>query len=255
MKRACLLGVALVIAGPATAEDWTIDRFQWSGSTKPGASIEIVNHHGDVRTRSSGINEVEILANIQHAPGDPYEAEIRVSDTSDPFGIEVEWNLRDGASAAESTPEMAKRRVDVTVIVPRTSRLTVRTTTGLVEAKGHGAAVVAESEDGEIRISTEGAISARSQHGSIDAVLGSVAPDSSSVFETTTGDIAVWLPGDASATVAAETLGVISTDYSIDIRRDESDGRKHATAVIGGGGAQLKIQTVRGQVRLFRTPK
>lgn len=255
MKRAAFLGIVLIIAVPATADDWSIERFQWSGSTKSGAAIEIVNQHGDVRTRSSGINEVEVLANIQHAPGDPYEAVVQISDETTPFAIDVEWKLREGAAAGDSTPGMAKRRVDLTVIVPRTSELTVRTATGLVEAKGHGAAVVAESASGDIRVSTEGKVSARTERGTIDAVLSRVDRTKSSTFETTTGDITVWLPADAAVTVEAETRGVISTDYSIEIRHDETDSRKIATATIGGGGPQLKIQTIRGQVRLFRTPK
>lgn len=255
MMRAILLGFVLIAANPATADDWSIERFQWSGSPKPGAAIEIVNQHGDVRTRSSGINEVEVLANIQHASDDPYEAVVRISDETDPFEVDVAWKLREGATVGESTPEMAKRRVDLTVILPRTSPLTVRTADGLVEAKGHGALVTAQSEGGEIRVSTEGTVSARSERGAIDAVLKTVDQKESSAFETSTGDITVWLPADAEVTVEAETMGVISTDFSIDIRRDETGRRKIATATIGGGGPHMKIKTIRGQVRVFQTLK
>ena len=253
-KRGLIL-IVLAVAGPATAEDWSIERFQWSGSTQRIVALEIVNPHGDVRTRSSGINEIEVLANIQNAPGDPYEAVVRIADETVPFRIEVEWKLREGADTGESKSGMEKRRVDLTVIVPRMSPLMVRTAAGLIEAKGHGAAVAAESESGEIRIKTEGTVSARSNRGAIDAVLGTIDQKTFSTFETTTGDITVWLPAGAAVTVEAQTEGVISTDYSIDIRRAEGGSRKNATATIGGGGPQLKIQTIRGQVRLFRTLK
>ena len=61
------------------------------------------------------------------------------------------------------------------------------------------------------------------------------------------------LGATAAVTVAAETTGVISTDYSIDIEHGASRNHKIATATLGGGGPKLEIRTLRGDIRLFRT--
>jgi hypothetical protein len=255
MRRAAWLCIVLLVAARAASGDWTIEKFQWSGDASSTTPLEIVNQHGDVRTRSSGIDEIEVLANIQRMANDPFIAVVKIHDEASPVKIAVEWKLREDAVAGAATDEMTRRRVDVTVILPRLAPLRVETSDGLIEAKGHGAAVTAESVSGEIRLSTEGTVTARTDRGAIDAVLTGVEWDVPAIFTTGTGDITVWLPAEAEATVEAETQGVISTDYSIDILRAEPDDRKVASATIGGGGSKIQIQTIRGQIRLFRWPK
>ena len=255
MRRAGWLGIALLVSAQAWSGDWTIEKFQWSGDATSTTPIEIINHHGDVRTRSSGIDEIAVLANIQRMEDDPFTSHVEVIEVDSPIRIDISWTLREEASPDDATDEMAKRRVDVTVILPRSAPLRVETSDGLIEVKGHGAEVTAQSTSGDIRLSTEGAFVATTDRGAIDAVIKGSDWRGPATFETVTGDITVWLPKKVSADVEAETQGVISTDYSIDVQRAGPDDRKVASAVIGGGGPKIQIQTTRGQIRLFRWPR
>ena len=74
-------------------------------------------------------------------------------------------------------------------------------------------------------------------------------------FNTVSGDIRLWLPSDFSADVRFSSIsGDLESDFPMDITRDRSRwvGRK-LEAMIGGGGRELSLQTVSGDVELRRS--
>ena len=74
-------------------------------------------------------------------------------------------------------------------------------------------------------------------------------------FNTVSGDITLWLPADFSADVDFSSLsGDFDTDFDMDVT--SKDERRwigsRIEGSIGGGGRDLKINTVSGDVELRR---
>ena len=255
---AALLTVTASAGAEPSAEEWKIEKFDWTGPLADATQIVITNPYGDVRCRATDGSEVVIVANIQRHRGDPRRAAVDVvrasagQDTHERLAITVGYPPE--AQGESVTPEMAKRRVDVTVLVPHAARLAIETTTGLIEAKGASSHVRAETRIGDVVVKTSGSVFASSQHGAITVTFSSTSWDEDATsLKTLTGDISVWLTPEASVTVEAETRGELSTDYSIEIERRLPDDKKYAVARIGGAANRLSVKTEKGRVRLFRS--
>lgn len=240
-----------VPAETARYEDWLIERLGQTAALGGSHTIEIHNPWGDVRCRPSEDDGLLISGIAQRHQDDPRQAELRVASEGGRMTIEVVYP--DGAGEAGITAEMAKRRVDLTVIVPGSPRLVIRTDKGLAEAKVGTNDLDVATTTGDVVVATAGAVQARSEHGAIQATLKSDGWASQTSFETVTGNVSVWLPPDADVAARLETSGLITTDYSIDVRRDAPGGRKTAVATIGAGEHALAITTVKGDIHILQS--
>jgi len=233
--------------------DWQIEHYRWSGSLAAGRTIEIRNDHGDIRCRLSDGEEVFFSAVIQRHSDDPRRAEIAIEESKGGLTISVLYPPVDNPGAAEITPEMERRRVDLTALIPAGGRITARTIKGLIEARGLESDVEASSLSGSIVLSTTGLVRARTEHGRIDATLASGTWQGLPTLETVTGDITLFLPPSTDATIRAETRGLITTDYSIEISQETAIGPKRAVARIGEGRLKLAISSSKGNVRILKS--
>lgn len=250
----CWLAVLLVAtvlpAQDSSMEDWRIEKFDWSGALGEAGEIVIHNEYGDIRCRSTDGDQVVLVANIQRHKDDPRRAEIRVEPGE---RLEIAVDYPPDAEATGLTREMEKRRVDVSVLIPHGVRLEAKTKGGLIEAKGLSAPAHADSHTGNIVLKTSAPVAAYTERGTIDVTFSKTSWGEAVRLETLTGDIAVWLPPDASVAVEAATTGELSTDFSIDVEHRPPNDKKHAMAKIGGGEAKLGIETEKGRVKLFRS--
>ncbi len=231
-------------------DDWTIERFEATRQLGAAQAVAVRNDHGDVRCRVSEDAELYVLANIQRHQDDPRKAGVLVGEEGGRITVEVVYSEED---AAGLTPEMERRRVDLTVLLPAAASLAVTTWDGLIEAKGLSEAFEATSESGRIVFKTSGTARVRNGRGTIEATFRATDWDEEVTLVTATGDITVYLPPGAAARVAAETAGELSTDYSIEIEPHEQSSMKTAVARIGEGGGRLSLRSEKGRVRLFRS--
>ncbi|MGB5815541.1 MAG: hypothetical protein WBH75_19905 [Thermoanaerobaculia bacterium] len=248
-----LAGMPSGTAPGVSSGDWQIEHYRWSGSIAEGRAIDIRNNHGDIRCRFSDSEEVLVSAVIQRHSDDPRRAEMAIEESKDGLTIAVLYPPVDDPGASEVTPEMEKRRVDLTALIPAGSRLTAGTIKGLIEAKGLESDVEASSLSGNIVLATTGLVHARTEHGRIDAVLESDTWQGRPTLETVTGDITLFLPPSTDATIRAETRGLITTDYSIEISQEAAIGPKQAVARIGEGHLELAITSSKGNIRILKS--
>ena len=253
---ALLFSLRLTVAeGQESTPNWTIRRFQTAETLSTQQVVQIKNPYGDLRCRAAFQQEVEILANIQKQEEDPYEADIHIEKDATRLMIEVLYVRRPDMNAVPETDHMKKRRIDMTLIVPLGAQLKAQTLTGLIEAKGLHASIQADSVSGDIVLSTKDSAQARTERGAINVTLLNPAWSKPPRLETVTGSITVWLPQDMDATIEANTEGIISTDYSIEIRRKPSSRKKTARATLGEGSRRLTISSIKGDVRLLQHAK
>ena len=123
--------------------------------------------------------------------------------------------------------------------------------------------------NGDIRATgLRGSVVADSTNGDITIELAEVSPDAPMSFTTFNGDIDLSLPAGLSADLRLQSSqGEIYTDFDVQtkptqarIEREEQKGgyrvriEREVLGSIGGGGRELRIKTVNGDVYLRRLP-
>ncbi|MCP4664351.1 MAG: hypothetical protein GY856_53890 [bacterium] len=250
-----ILAGGMLLAWPLGAQlpdDWKIERFDATHELGRASAVEIRNDYGDVRCRVTDQSELYVVANIQRHQDDPRKAEVRIGEEGERITIEVVYPPPGDDEAAGITAEMEKRRADVSVLLPEGPRLAVETTDGLIEVKGLRTPLDASSRNGRMVVRTASTVRARSEHGALEVTFRTTDWDEPSSLLSDTGDIAVWLPPEAAILVEAETLGELSTDYSIEIERRGPADKKFAVARIGEGGGRLALRSEKGRIRVLR---
>jgi len=224
--------------------DWRLDKVTQTHPVAPGTPIVIANPIGDIRVRPTKDQTVEVLANIQ----------VEAADTAPPR-IEVEE--REGALHLEIRPTAPVTgklpRVDLTVFSPRASDLTLRTVAGLAEAKDITGAVDVDTERGDIAISATGPVRSRTVRGGTTITFLAATWQGGSRARSVTGDITVRLARDADVAVEIDTIGTITTDFSLEVTPLGQGERKRARATIGHGSRRLELTSERGRIALLRT--
>lgn len=260
-------------ASPASPAERTApaqEPFRWSGRVAQGKTIEVKGVSGTIRALPASGREVEVVAVRRAGRSAPESVRIEVVPHEDGVTVCAVYprgrSRRRGADesrapAGENRCDPGEWRelnvqdndvkVDFTVRVPAGVRLAARNVSGDVEAEGMRGYVEARSVSGDVRLSTTGYGEASSVSGSIFASLGSAAWPGELDFSTVSGDVTVRLPARASTGVRIRTMsGEVETDFPLEVERRSM--RRSVRGTLGGGGRELSVTTLSGDVRLLR---
>ncbi|MEM7585908.1 MAG: DUF4097 family beta strand repeat-containing protein [Acidobacteriota bacterium] len=232
--------------------DWKVETFRWTGTDEATRSVTVRNPHGNVRLRKAETGKAFTSAAIQRHGDDPRLGDIRVEEADGKVTIEVGFSTPEGFDPAKLTEEMAKHRIDITVLVPAEARLEVQTEDGDIEGKGLESDVTASSTTGDIVLSIDGSLEARTERGTVKAVFKSADWRTPPKLTTTTGEIIVWLPPNANTEIRARTAGWLTTDYSLEITSPPEEQMKSAVVKLGDGKHPFAIESTKGNIRLSR---
>jgi len=263
------------------SDEWTLRTDTWAGRLTSGTKVEIRNLHGDLRVRKFGgeggssshekgsVQEVgvkhadapkgasedniHLVAAVQRHRDDPRPVEIVAEEADGILMLEVHYldpTGADGSAGAVVSEAWARRRVDVTAYVPQATETSVEGKDGLVEIRGIQGAVTARTRGGAIDIRGLGPVNASSRNGKITVRYRSPQWQGVTRLETLTGEIEVEIPRNGRAKVELETRGSITTDYSVEIRRQGDSHLKRAKAKIGKKGGDLILKSNRGPIKL-----
>lgn len=227
-------------------EKWLSEPYSWRGEVAPGAAVTLINEHGDLRVRGKPSDELEIVGYLQHHVDDGREIAV------EPVRSEGGWRLdvRMAASAEEEVPaDWSGRRVDLTVYVPWSSPLTVRTRDGVLEALDLRAPLVVETGSGELLAGGDGDLTVESRSGSVRVVLQEPDWSSTATIETFSGPVSVWARPDADTAVSLETRGTLTTDFSLDIERLD-DSLRRARARLGAATGTVRVTSYQAPLAL-----
>jgi hypothetical protein len=251
------VAAAAVLAPPASAARRSED-FQWRGRLAAGQAIEVKGINGDVEAAPAAGDEVEVLAVKSGRRSDPADVKLEVVPHAGGVTIcavyPAAWG-RPNECAPGDGGRLNNNNNDVevrfSVRVPRGVRFRGHTVNGDVSAEQLEEDVEAYTVNGGIRVETRGNARAETVNGSITASVGRADWTGTLSFETVNGGISLSLPDDLSADVRAETVnGSIDTDFPLTVKGKFSSRRLSGT--IGGGGRELKLETVNGSIRLRR---
>lgn len=238
------------LAQQPSNEVWRHTRQEWTLPLPASGPVQVENPWGDIRIRTHGKDEVYVLANIQNHQDDPRAMSLVIDNESkDKLGLKAHFSDEyNGTPAADWQP----RRIDLTLFLPAKQMLKLQTEKGLIEVRGMAAPLSARSLTGEIRLRVKNAVEVISENGRVEIFFVSSDWVKDSQIETHTSPIEVNFPKGAQAQLAISTNGQITTDFSIEIERDENELLKTASAKIGKKkGKKLQIKSDRGPVILL----
>jgi hypothetical protein len=234
------------------------NEFRWHQPLASGRLIEIKGVNGNVEAEPASGGEVEVVAVKRSRRSNPEDVRIEVVPHAEGVTIcAVYPNVegREPNTCAHGSSHMSTQNNDVsvnfTVRVPAGVRFSGHTVNGKVDANNLSADVEARTVNGGINVSTTGVASAQTVNGSITVVMGRADWSDDLEFKTVNGSIDISAPASLSTQVEAKTLnGEISTDFPITVQGTFS--RRRLSGTIGGGGRELRLETVNGSVQIRR---
>jgi len=245
---------AVVAVVPAGAED-----FDWQGRVGPGQTIEVKGVNGEVEAVAASGGQVEVHAVKTGRRDDPAGVEIAIVEHVGGVTVCAVYPTPTGSRPNECQPGEGGRmsvkdndvQVAFTVHVPAGVRFVGRTVNGGVKAAALQGDVEAYTVNGGVKIATSGNARAETVNGSIVATAGRADWTGTAEFKTVNGSITVELPDGAGAEVKAQTVnGDIETDFPLTVKGRFS--RRRLSGTLGGGGRELRLETVNGGIRLRR---
>jgi hypothetical protein len=246
------LGCWLLANGLALADDevdgWEHQRTEYRHLLADGHSVSINNSFGDIRVRNVPDREVWVIAHVQRKKGESGLAQISLTEKDDRLTVDVVFpeGETDKAGGGKS------HRADISVMVPKGAKIEITGRKGLIEGKELESDVHAETQFGDITLSTSGTIFAKCRQGQIRAIFESTQWSTPPRLENIHGEIAVFLPENADVTVDAATSGTITTDYTITIKNVPGKKAKTGQIVVGDGQASLVLDSTYGDIKIRR---
>lgn len=263
MRIRTLARPALPVLALLAAFAWAPqDDFRWRGPVAAGDWIEIKGVNGGIRAEAADGNEVEVTA-VKRRGREGRPEDVRIERVAHDGGVTIcaiypssrrsrpnrctagdEWN---------SSVDDNDTRVEFVVRVPRGVHFLGATVNGAVEARSMPADATVSTVNGAVSVSAAGVVQASTVNGDVDVSTGRADAGRNLNFSTVNGDITLEVPAGFRARVDAELLnGRIRSDFPLSMSRGEYVGRS-AEGEIGGGGRELRLRTVNGDIEIRRS--
>lgn len=241
----CLAGCAQPQQeGPAHPQ-FRVESFRWIGQVAPGQIVEVINHYGNIRFRSSDDGTLELSAMIQKLG--PQAGQVRVEARERAGGAII----RVGPTSEQGTPTgWFRGRVDITVLLPPGVSTHAHTLDGLIEVKGVTGDVVATTADGDIHAVRPRHLRATTRRGQIHVVLDNRKYDGPLFLESIQGDITVQVSQEASLNIQAHTTGPLIANFSKKASMAVQRAENSLQVTMGSGTNSLHIKSESGRIEL-----
>jgi len=241
--------LALVIILPATLAAADFKEVNRTVSLSQTGAVTVQNHKGSIHVSTWDRPEVEIKARIEAEPGSSMDrrrfdgTDVEISASQDSVRIathypDINWDHG-------SNPE-----VRYEIRMPRTARLTIRDHRSEIGISGLQGALDLETHRRIAHVhGLSGPLTVNTHRGGIDVEFASFSGHSS--VTTHRGSIQLTMP-KASAFDLEADLGKhasMQSDFSMMTRLAGKRGQNLHGAV-NGGGATLRVDTYRGEIRL-----
>ena len=160
--------------------------------------------------------------------------------------------INDVATANAHAFTAAGAAADVLVRVPAGVRVTLNTADGDIHVSDVNAPVDARAVYGNIKIQIPSYANASTHRGNVSATIGDVKWPGMLHFSSMQGDVEVWLPAIADASVDLHTdNGTVFTDFDL-----HGTARGRAETIVGtvggGGNRRVVVRVKTGNIRLLK---
>jgi hypothetical protein len=239
MVTVMLLGGVTLIAAAGCENHQLGDEVTRNDTFQVGSSPSLVvdSANGRITVRSGADNVIDVSAVLRN----PDRLDYRIIQTGDSINVTAESMM--GKFDFNSSPG-----ADITVTVPASTDVDIRTSNGRVEIDGIDGTTRARTSNGAIDLSNlDGEVEARTNNGSIE-YRGSLPVGSSNELRTSNGSISVSFQSEPNVGVDASTSnGKVSVNRPISTRRSEPT---YIVGTIGQPESNLIIRTSNGSVTI-----
>ena len=179
--------------------------------------------------------------------------------------LEIREEIGESTVRVESRPPrlgggFSGHEIEWTVKVPKGVIVDLRTTNGGVRLNNLSNEIHAKTTNGGVRGEniTSSLIDASAVNGGVEFNLGSPLDATDFVdLETVNGGVTLQLPSESKATIAARCVNGGVKVEDLDITQEEQatdfDKRRRLNGTMNGGGANVKMNTTNGGIRLSRS--
>lgn len=222
---------------------------------KPESSIYLRGINGGVKIETADTNEAEVLiVRSAQSRDDLRYHKIRLEHDDDSLSIRVENDRKSLFSALGSIPEGRQR---VVLKLPRQVALHVSGANGKVSLGEIQGRVGMGGVNGEIKAARiSGEIEIHGVNGGIDLTLAPLAGNGIE-FGGINGNIDLRFEGEVNAELNTWGInGQVNADLpNVQNKDNEEPGRGRFRARIGGGGSQIRVNGVNGNLHLMKAEK
>ena len=216
---------------------------------KEGATVELREPNGRIRVEAGDGDEVVVNATkVVKGPSEEAAkaalADVIIKEVATADRVEI-----DSTSSSAGISFRLSRRVDYDVRMPRTGQLTIKSTNGEIRVIAIAGFGKIEAVNGDIELTgMEKGVDVDAVNGRVQVEMAAIG-DGGVRCKTTNGQIILTLPASAKATLAARvTNGVVHTE-NLTVQSTESSHRR-LDGTIGGGGPEIRLDTMNGEVRI-----
>ncbi|MEO6391044.1 MAG: DUF4097 family beta strand repeat-containing protein [Pyrinomonadaceae bacterium] len=261
IKRILLvLGLVAAIlpltVGRSWAQSEVTQDFQQSYPLAANGRISLENINGSVHISTWDQNEVKVVA-VKRAYRQERldEVQIKIEANADSLRIKSEYPNRRQDFYSDGDRKLDNpASVEYTLTVPRNARLdSVELINGDLELNSLGGDIRASCINGNIKATgLSGDVRLSTINSELHASFAALSEAKSVALNSVNGRVIVTLPSDANAQLKAETIhGTIANDFGIPVRDGKYFGH-NLSALLGNGGARVKLSNVNGGVTIGR---
>ena len=232
-------------------EDVSLQKYNWKGEVPRKSRVKVINHYGNISSRNTSHDNVELSGIIQKVGPKAPTPEIQVSDVDGVTLITVVYKNSPVDNHANRIG-----RMDIGVYVPRGVTIEMESDFGDIKAKKHQSNIIANSQSGKIKLATSGTINAVSQNGKIKANL---LPWANEKFQpakkkrryeihSVEGDVEVYVDPESGFEVNLQAGNGISSRSS-DLQTLLTQNSQTLNFAIGDQDRQLTVTSGQGNIQ------
>lgn len=260
------LGISLALLAHTAPLQAQGDSFEWSGAMTRGQTLEVKGIVGAIRAVPASGNQARVVAVKRGDEDDFDEVAVEMVEVGNQIiicAVYGSWNHGRNHCDPDARDRDADRErhrnvnidvdVDYEVQVPAGVKFEGAMVSGDITARGMASDVDVNTVDGDIFVSTSGRAWANTVSGDMEIEMGTTGNEDMD-FHTVSGNITLWLPSSFAADVDFNSLsGDFDSDFDIAITRQRSRFiGNQVEGTIGGGGIDLSVNTVSGDLRIRR---
>lgn len=232
--------------------DVKLQKYQWQGPLPQKSLVRVINRFGNITTRNTNQNRIELSGVIQkvgeHAP----TPEILISDDDGITLVEVVYD-------SPTTDNFNNRigRMDIGVYVPKGVTVEMETDFGNIKAKKHRSNLIAKSQSGKIKLATSGTINATSHSSNITANLLTWSEEKFKPqnkqrryqIHSLEGDVQIYFSSQSGLDINLQAGNSI-TSQSSDLQSLIAEGINSVQLAIGNKERHLSVSSNQGSIQI-----
>lgn len=246
LKRTGLITVAISTILSAAAIADVSDKIEKNYDFNSNGRIQLSNINGDVTINACDCSQVTLSAEIKASSQEMRDRiSIEIENNDSHLNIQTKYKDNRGSSWHNESSE-----VIYALSVPNNVRLeTIELVNGDLNINGITGALEAELVNGDLK--SDGATNSthvEMVNGSMEIHFDKLDNTQKVELEAVNGNIAIYLPSDADATIDAETVsGKITNDFDLKVIKHKYVGSE-MRGKIGNGNANIQLENVNGKI-------